>query len=638
MDSVGLDTETVGFEGSPYVVTAFRREEGSRIWHGSLDVQGNVTWTSKQIDDIQQFIDGCRVITHNGFMFDAPKLEAIGVTVNNLHDTMLASHVCNSQDPRGLKELAYQYLGISDRDEAEMLEQCREARRLVKQCKRIWAKGELPSDSHLTWPIVSKLKDIELPDEVKGSMWLLPLIYPNSKTHDKYAGCDAWRTWALWEGHGKFPGYYHIMKECGYYSSYNYLRNICEPLTFMQDKGVTVDTTASAELITMFTNEAIEIAQWYLDIYNINIRGNDLRNLFFDVLDAGKYSTKMGKTGKSLDKAALKNMVEATASYDPIHQHAQKVLDYRALNKKAEYATQYIEKSDGNGILHFSFNPVGTATCRRSSSRPNVQNITGELRRMFVPRDGYVWVLIDYSNLELRLFAWLAQEPTLLEWFKQGVDVHQRTGDSVATTLAQSLPPCELRAKVEAAVGTKEIRTVGKLQNFTLLYGGGAAKLAQLWLVHADIIVPDPKAVLDAHYETFPGIKEYTTELTRSLHYNRGRVYNGYGYPLVPPPDRPYACVDFVVQGTAGQLAGRALTNAYNMLKNEGLLKVAYPVLEVHDEIIFEVQQQELTAVVPMLKAVMEDNGLKGCQTPVDINICEWHWNKEMSYADYCRL
>lgn len=279
------------------------------------------------------------------------------------------------------------------------------------------------------------------------------------------------------------------------------------------------------------------------------------------------------------------------------------VIEHRELTKlKSTYVDAFpclIHPADGR--IHTTLNQTIAATGRLSSTDPNLQNIPirtemgRRIRRAFIPADGCTLFSADYSQIELRLLAHITKDPVMLDAFTKGEDIHERTAREVfgATSAAE----------------LKEKRRVAKITNFGIAYVIGPFGLAQ----RVGISRSEARKVIDDYYRTYAGVKRYMDELPEKAREAGGVVRSIYGR-LRRVPDlaskgaaRARAereAVNMPMQGSASDIVKLAMLRVSEALKREKLK--AKMILQVHDELVFEVPSNELEETKQVVKAAME--------------------------------
>ncbi|MCM2265052.1 MAG: DNA polymerase I [Desulfuromonadales bacterium] len=302
------------------------------------------------------------------------------------------------------------------------------------------------------------------------------------------------------------------------------------------------------------------------------------------------------KTGWSTDSEVLASLAEE-------HPVAALILDHRSLAKLKGTYSDALPKliHPDTGRIHTSFNQAVTATGRLSSSDPNLQNIpirTEEGRRIregFIPADGCVLLSADYSQVELRILAHLADVPVLKEAFARGEDIHRRTASEVFGVFPEMV--------------TDEQRRQAKTINFGVIYGMSAFGLAK----QLNIGRREAQAFIDAYFAHYPGIQAFMAE---KINEAREKLYvttilgRRCAVPEIHSQNgaiRGYAernAINYPMQGSAADIIKVAMVNIDRQLAEEGL--AAKMVLQVHDELVFEVPEAEVDTVRELVRTGME--------------------------------
>lgn len=306
---------------------------------------------------------------------------------------------------------------------------------------------------------------------------------------------------------------------------------------------------------------------------------------------------KKTKTGPSTDADVLEQLAAMG------HELPRLILDYRELQKlRSTYVDALPERvNPKTGRIHTSFNQTGAATGRLSSSEPNLQNIPvrtargEEIRRGFVPAPGCVFLVADYSQIELRLMAHLSGDPAFIEAFRQGGDIHRQTA-----ALIFNVPPDRV---------TPEMRARAKTINFATIYGQGPFALSR----QLGISLEDARAFIARYFERFSGVRAYLDrqiELARERGYVetllgrrryipeiRDRNFNIRAYGERNAQNSP-------LQGSAADLIKLAMVRIHRALKEERLR--SRMLLQVHDELVFEVPEAEVEHLRELVRRHME--------------------------------
>jgi DNA polymerase-1 len=299
------------------------------------------------------------------------------------------------------------------------------------------------------------------------------------------------------------------------------------------------------------------------------------------------------KTGPSVDQEVLEMLAEQ-------HPLPQAILEHRSLSKlKSTYLDTLPLMVDPAGRIHTTFHQTGAATGRLSSSDPNLQNIPvrseigRRIREAFVAPPGSVLVSADYSQIELRVLAHVSEDPSLLDAFERGEDVHRRTAAEV------------FGVKLEDV--TDAMRRSAKAINFGIAYGQTSFGLSQ----RLDISGTDAKGIIDRYFERYVKVRAWldaTIEQARRT----GEVSTLYGRRRFVPEihSRNFAiragaeriAVNTPIQGTAADIVKRAMIRVHQRLQREQLR--SRMLLQVHDELLFEVPEGE---VEPLRRLAIEE-------------------------------
>lgn len=294
------------------------------------------------------------------------------------------------------------------------------------------------------------------------------------------------------------------------------------------------------------------------------------------------------------------------------------ILEHRGLSKlKSTYTEKLPKLIDANtGRVHTSYHQTGAATGRMSSSDPNLQNIPvrseegRRIRKAFVADEGNCILAADYSQIELRIMAHLSADTTLLNAFKEGLDIHRATAAEVFNVALD---------EVET-----EQRRAAKAINFGLIYGMSAFGLAK----QLNVTRYQAQDYIDLYFERYPGVKNYMDK-TREQAHETGYVETLFGRRLYLPEinsrngmRRQYAertAINAPMQGTAADIIKRAMINVYNRLQNSDIS--AFIIMQVHDELVFEVAKDHVDDLSALLHIEMEGAADLNVPLLVDIGV-----------------
>jgi len=382
-------------------------------------------------------------------------------------------------------------------------------------------------------------------------------------------------------------------------------------LVDMEATGILVDRVLLGEMSRSFNKELTGLE---LDIYRaaggeFNINSTpQLRTVLFERLKLPVQ--KRTKTGASTDVEVLEQL--ATMG----HEVPRLLIEYRELTK---LKSTYIDALPGyiradTGRVHTSFNQTGAATGRLSSSDPNLQNIPvrtrrgGEIRRAFVAPPGHLLLIADYSQVELRLLAHFSDDPAFVAAFQRGGDIHRQTAAVIFG--------------VPEANVTGEMRARAKTINFATIYGQGALALSR----QLGITLEEAKAFIKHYFERFAGVRAWLDKTVDEAR-QRGFVETLFGRRRYIPElrDRNFSIRSFgertatnsPLQGSAADLIKIAMIRIHAALMEANLRTKM--VLQVHDELVFEIPEQERSVAGDLVKREME--GVANLRVPLVVTI-----------------
>jgi DNA polymerase-1 len=373
---------------------------------------------------------------------------------------------------------------------------------------------------------------------------------------------------------------------------------LSEVLTEMETTGVRVDVAFLEELSRSYGRRIGDLEE---AIYRtVGERFNPastpkLREILFDRL--GLKPARRTKTGFSTDADVL----ESLAGSHPV---VGMLLEWRQLVKLKSTYVDTLPKlvNPETGRVHTSYNQAVATTGRLSSSDPNLQNIPirtaegREIRRAFVARaQGWVLLDADYSQIELRILAHLSGDHALIQAFREGADVHRATAARVL--------------KVDPSAVTPEMRDRAKVVNFGIVYGMGARGLAQA----LGIEVVEARRFIDDYFRSYPGVKRFIDDTIARARRDQavatllGRMRRLPDIESTNPGLRAFServAVNTPVQGTAADIIKLAMLRIRRDLVQAGMQ--TRMILQVHDELLFDVPERELEGAQEMVRAAME--------------------------------
>jgi DNA polymerase-1 len=345
--------------------------------------------------------------------------------------------------------------------------------------------------------------------------------------------------------------------------------------------------------------------------FNIN-SPLQLRDILFDQL--GLPVKKRTKTGPSTDAEVLEDLAAEG------HDMPRLIIEFRELAKlKSTYVDALPALADPKtDRIHTSFNQTVTSTGRLSSSEPNLQNIPirtplgAEIRKGFVPGDGLLLLGADYSQIELRILAHLSSDPAFTEAFNAGRDVHRDTAALIFGVPVDAVSPAQ--------------RAQAKTVNFATIYGQGPVALGR----QLGISVAEAREFIRAYFERFPSIREYLDRQVETAR-DQGFVETLFGRRrYIPelnsknPNQRNFGervATNSPIQGTAADLIKLAMINIHAQLAERG--GSAKMILQVHDELLFEVSENELDDLKTLVKSKME--GALDLSVPIAVDMGAGH-------------
>jgi DNA polymerase-1 len=376
-------------------------------------------------------------------------------------------------------------------------------------------------------------------------------------------------------------------------------RPLVPVLLAMERAGVRVDLEVLARLEKELNGEMSEVSEQIFEQAGQRFNLNSPKQLG-DVLFNKMKLPKPIKYGKGKVVSTAQDVLEELAIHHPI---AAQVLQHRQLAKlKSNYVDSLPLLADGDGRVHTTFNQVGTATGRLSSTNPNLQNIPirtekgREIRAAFIAAPGRVLLAADYSQIELRLMAHFSEDPLLVEAYSTGQDIHTLTASEVFGVPASSM--------------SKETRNRAKAVNFGIVYGISPFGLA------ANLNIPQSEARLyiDTYFDRYAGVRRFidrvleetrTTQAVRTLF---GRVRPIPDIQSRNPNLRGFAertAVNTPLQGTAADMIKVAMLRIDSKLREQKL--ATKMTLQVHDELLFDVPHDEVETVSALVKYEMEN-------------------------------
>lgn len=388
-------------------------------------------------------------------------------------------------------------------------------------------------------------------------------------------------------------------------------------LADMEERGIKLDKEFLGKLATRVDAKIAALTEQIYkhagERFNIN-SSQQLSLILFEKLKIKTLGLRKTPKGGVVSTGASE--LEKLRESHPI---VQKVLDYRELIK---LKTTYIDTlpalvNPRTGRIHTTFNQTGTATGRLSSSDPNIQNIPilsefgREVRKAFVADQGFLLVSFDYSQIELRVAAHLANDIKMIDAFQKGLDIHRMTAAEI-----YNVPLAEV---------TPELRRAAKTLNFGMLYGMGSQAFAESTGMSRE----DAKRFIDEYFHDFAGVRKYIED-TKFFVNENGYVETLFGRRRYIPEihssnwqvrrEAERMAINMPIQGTAtGDIVKLAMIKAAEWIKKEKLENEIRMLLQVHDELLFEIKEDLVKKVAPKIRFIME--GAAALKVPLVVDV-----------------
>ncbi len=419
-----------------------------------------------------------------------------------------------------------------------------------------------------------------------------------------YSCEDVYSTLFLWQE------FEPLLKEKGVLDLFqNVEMPIVTILANMELTGICIDTSVLSVLSLEFSKKLLVLEEQIYAMagheFNIN-SPRQLGTVLFE--EQGLPHGRKIKTGFSTDVKVLEKLAKK-------HGLPDFILQYRTL---AKLMSTYVEKlgqlkDDKTGRIHSSFNQAVAATGRLSSSDPNLQNIPirtedgNRIREAFVPGEGLVFLSADYSQIDLRVLAHYSQDPALLSAFRTGEDIHARTAAEIFS--------------VSPMLVTSEMRRVAKSINFGIVYGMSSFGLSS----QLDIGRKEAQRFIDKYFRLYTGVQTFMTDIVEQAREN-GYVTTLLGrrrsFPEILAKNRTQRefaermAINTPIQGTAADIIKLAMIKCEAVIKENNLS--AKMLLQIHDELVFELPESELEQTKPIIKLAME--GALKLDVPLAVN------------------
>ena len=626
---VALDTETTGLQkcDHPFMVSLFNDEGDSSLYVWDVNPKTRMPMVSKKdLIDIEKKCKGKTLIFHNR-LFDVSMMEKIGSKIkwrgHRSYDTSIISHVVNSgthsKYSGRLKELALHYVDFMDDDQSDLRKAVTQARAAAKDFG--WALAEKKASSKKDGDHL--YRDYWVPRAVAKKL-NYPSDHPWWNLCSKYAVQDTERTMMLFlyfeeyistwksddprhrllERENNLAPFIHRMQQTGLYSP---------------PEKVTSEIVRFGKLVKLPEKEMQKLVGSDFNIRSTQQLSTHLfKTLKFKpvlLTETGNPSTN-GEVRKHLTEEAESNPIEDKRLQKNRINFLQAWNSYNDNIACERYLTQYNDQIFDDYLM-FSLNQVGTATTRFSSSNHNIKKEDPEnnkpgLRHVFGPPPGHRWYCIDYSQLQLRIFAYLTKEESMIESFKLGYDFHGFVASKIFSKSIDAI--------------TKHERRIAKNCNFGFIFGASVRKIEQT-------------AGMDGLWDTlmrlFPSAHSYMEAVKRKVR-QLGYVTTPHGYRLFC--NQTHKGVNYEVQGCEGDVVKEAILECGEYLEDGR--DEFFPLFQIHDEIIFQApipkntkqEKRHRTIIHGISERMMKPGRDIGMELPVDVEFTDTDWSKTRKF------
>ncbi len=453
-------------------------------------------------------------------------------------------------------------------------------------------------------------------EEIKIAFWLLNSEYTNPDLNFIVRHIGAKNANEL-----KQKLINQLKKDEDLYNVYQYIElPIIDVVKFINSKGILVDKKHFEKLLRQAQKELNNIEKLiYKEAgteFNIN-SPQQLSEILYNKLHISTNHIKKTSTGKLSTKESELQKIKDQ------HPIVQLILQHRKINKLiTTYIEPLIQHTDKNNIIKTTLIQTGTATGRFSSVNPNLQNLPREqddgysIRQGFIARPNKIFIRYDYSQIELRVAAILSSDQKMIEMFNSGKDFHTAVASKIFGVSHKKV--------------TKEQRRKAKTINFSILYGVGIKSLSKSLGTNLE----EARNYQNAYFSNFPQLKEFldnTKDFARKNGYTRtlfGRIrkipnINSHIYSIRSQAER--MAINSPIQGTAtGDIIKLALKDTWNYIQENNLLEQIHPLLQIHDEILFEADKNIDKNIIIDIKNLMENvlqNSYKHINPPIPLTV-----------------
>ncbi|MEK7559942.1 MAG: DNA polymerase [Patescibacteria group bacterium] len=433
--------------------------------------------------------------------------------------------------------------------------------------------GKIPKDffdlAVANWASDSEKKSLDLPTDPKEALTALPALYKNLIYKIKERGVES----VVYEI--EFP--------------------LVPILAEMETNGVGLDKGFLNKFKKEISQKVASIEEKIYKAAGTNFNINSpaqVGEVFLKLGIAGRARTATGKI--STKESELLKLKEK-------HPIVSLILEHRELSKLfSTYIVPLLELAKNQGRAHTTFNQTGTVTGRLSSDSPNLQNIPirsevgAKIREAFVASPGFTFLSFDYSQIELKILAVLSEDKKMIDAFKKGLDIHAMVASEI-----NNLPPDKVNA---------QMRSRAKTINFGIVFGMGVRKLAQ----NTGMNTEQAQKFYDEYFHDFPKVKSYIEKIKKEAK-NNGFVSTYFGrkrffdmekikYDRFLQSEMERMAFNAVIQGTDADIVKKAMIN---IQENFDAKKIK-PILQIHDELLYEVRDDILKLTALKMKKIME--------------------------------
>jgi len=633
-DVIAVDTECTGlnpWHGDQPFAISFCNEKGETgyvQWPVNADNR-KVRVPYKDYFQLKKWLADERIVkVFFNASFDIRMLE-VGLRMEvrgKIEDAQIAMHVCNTVEPDyKLKNLCKRYGIMSDSDEKQLKKVVMAARKQAN--KKGWNTSNFTAADY----------------------WIPKQLDPNSSDCEKYAVNDAIRTMALWFLLDT------LLDDLKRRESYNFeMQELYWVIYSMEARGLAIYPDVLDEEIEKCKNRA-EMARQTLCEKSGKSDFNpgsypQVSKLLFDTC---KLTSAIRTKGGSPS-----TKTEALQDHNN-HPAVKALVEYRTAAKGISgffepYHKFKVRSNDGTWVIHPNIRQAGKKTGRLSCSRPNLQGVADSeggrsdsnvpARKPFGPRPNFAWFLFDYNQLEVRTFAAASKYDKLIDILLSGRDLHTETTNGIwggrgnPRAIEAAMHALNTRdwrkarewlkkfqydiVKAEASLGKKTSRSKGKPFFFTRMFGGGKKSISE----KLRCSIAEAAKLINSYDLTLPGVIGFVRRM-ETIGKKQRYVETLYGRKLDLPYDEWHKASPYIVQGTAADLIKRAMINCDSFIRKKGI--PGGLLLQIHDELIFELPTNVNDEIILELKCIMEAEGdTIGMEVPCKVKLVTKHWSE----------